>query len=73
MDNGIRLSAPPCGLKKGRRSKFRLGSRVRQETPEEGQKTYPVKRFEDNNKDEDNIPKTLNEKIIYIYMYIWLE
>ena len=42
------------GLNKGRGSKFHVESRVRQETPEE--------RYEYNNKDEDNSPKTLNEK-----------
>ena len=41
-------------------SKFREGSQVRQ-TPEEGWRTYRPKRF-GNNKDEDNTPKTLNDK-----------
>ena len=41
------------GFNKGRRSKFREGSRVRQ-TAEEGRIN--------NNKDEDNSPKTLNDK-----------
>ena len=36
-------------------------SRVRQ-TPEEGQRTYRPKRCGNNNKDEDNSPKTLNDK-----------
>ena len=31
-------------------------------TPEEGWRTYGLKRCENNNKDEDNIPKTLNDK-----------
>ena len=42
-------------------SKFREGSRVRQ-TPEKGRKTYRPKRCGNNNKDEDNSPKTLNDK-----------
>ena len=46
---------------KGRSSKFREGSRVRQ-TPEEGRRTYRPKRYGNNNKDEDNGPKTLNDK-----------
>ena len=35
--------------------------RVRQ-TPEEGRRTYQPKRCGNNNKDEDNSPKTLNDK-----------
>ena len=46
---------------KGRSSKFREGSRV-QQTSEEGRKTYRPKRCGNNNKDEDNSPKTLNDK-----------
>ena len=46
---------------KGRSSKFRKGSRVRQ-TPEEGRRTCRPKRCGNNNKDEDNSPKTLNDK-----------
>ena len=34
---------------------------VRQ-TPEEGRRTYRPKRCGNNNKDEDNSPKTLNDK-----------
>ena len=41
--------------------KFREGSRVRQ-TPEEGRRIYQPKRCGNNNKDEDNSPKTLNDK-----------
>ena len=37
------------------------GSRVRQ-TPEVGRRTYRPKRWVNNNKDEDNSPKTLNDK-----------
>ena len=42
-------------------SKFRIGSRVRQ-TPEEGWRTCQPRRCGNNNKDEDNSPKTLNGK-----------
>ena len=49
------------GFNKGRSSKFREGSRVRQ-TPEEGWGTYRAKLCGNNNKDEDNSPKTLNDK-----------
>ena len=38
MASGIR-TGDPCGFNKGRSSKFREGSRVRQ-TPEEGRRTY---------------------------------
>ena len=51
----------PCRFNKGRSSKFRVGSRVRQ-TPEESRRTYQPKRCGNNNKDEDNSPKTLNDK-----------
>ena len=60
MANGIR-TGDPCGFNKGRSSKFREGSRVRQ-TPEEGRKTYRPKRYGNNNKDVDNSPKNLNDK-----------
>ena len=39
--------------------KFCVDSRVQQQTPEEGQITYQLKR--EYNKDEDNSPKTLND------------
>ena len=39
-----------------------MGSRVWQETPTEGQRTYRPKHCEYNNKDADNCPKTLNNK-----------
>ena len=42
-------------------SKFRECFRVRQ-TPEEGRRTYRPKCWGNNNKDEDNSPKTLNDK-----------
>ena len=61
MANGIR-TGNLRGFNKGRISKFREGSRIRQ-TPEEGRRTYRLKRY--GNKDEGNSPKTLND-IIYI-------
>ena len=60
MSNGIR-TGNPRGFKKGRSSKFPQDSRV-QQTPEDGQKTYWLKRCGNNNEDEDNSPKTLNDK-----------
>ena len=60
MANGIR-TGDPRGFNKGRSSKFRVGCRVRQ-TPEEGRRTYRLKRCGNNNKDVDNNPKTLNDK-----------
>ena len=40
---------------------FRAGSRIRQ-TPEEGGRIYQLKRYEYNNNDKDNNPKTLKDK-----------
>ena len=60
MANGIR-TGDPRGFNKGRSSKFREGSRVRQ-TPEEGRRTHWPKHGENNNKDEDNSLKNLNDK-----------
>ena len=60
MANGIR-TGDPHGFNKGRSSMFRDGSRVRQ-TPEEGRRTYRLKRSGNNNKDEYNSLKTLNDK-----------
>ena len=60
MVDGIR-TGDPRGFNKGRILKFRVGSRVRQ-TPEEGRRTYRPKRCGISNKDEDNSPKTLNDK-----------
>ena len=60
MANGIRTD-DPLGFNKGCNSKFREGSRVRP-IPEEGRKTYRPKRCGNNSKDEDNSPKTLNDK-----------
>ena len=50
-----------AAVNKGRSSKFHEGSQIRQ-TPEEGRRTYRPKRSRNNNKDEDNNPKTLNDK-----------
>ena len=61
MVNRIKASNPG-GLNKGCGLKVCVGSRVRQETPEEGQGTYLWKRSGYDNKDEGNSPKTLNEK-----------
>ena len=60
MANGFR-TGDPRGFNKGRSSKFRAGFQVRQ-TPEEGWRTYRPKRRGNNNKDEDNSPKTLHDK-----------
>ena len=60
MVNRIR-TGDPRGLNKGRSSKLCVGSRVPQ-TPEEGRRTYRPKRCGNNNKDEDNSPKTLKDK-----------
>ena len=62
MANGIG-TGDLRGFNKGRSSKFRKGSRVRQ-TPEEGRRTYRPKRCvnNNNNKDEDNSPETLNDE-----------
>ena len=58
MANGIR-TGDPRGSNKGRNSRFREGSRV-QQTPEDGRRIYRPKRCGNNNKDENNSPKTLN-------------
>ena len=60
MVNRIR-TGDPRGFNKGRSLKFRVGSRVRP-TPEEYRRTYRPKRCGDNYKDEDNSPKTFNNK-----------
>ena len=51
-------ATPP--LNKRRSLKFRVGSQV-QQTPEEDWRTYQPKRC-GNNQEEDNSPKTLNDK-----------
>ena len=72
MANGIR-TGDPRGFNKGRSSKFREGSRVRQ-IPEEIRMTYRPKRCRNNNKDEDNSPKTLYDKneISHEKTWTWL-
>ena len=62
---------------------FRVGSRVRQETPEEDRRTYRPKRCEYNNNEEDNKPKTMNDKntnhsipdrrhdLVVVNKYVW--
>ena len=60
MANGIRIG-DPRRFNKECSSKFHEGSRVRQ-TPEEGWRTYQPKCCGNNNKDEDNNPKTLNDE-----------
>ena len=60
MLNGIK-TGDPRGFNKGRSLKFSIGSWVRQ-TPEECQRTYRPKHHGNNNKHEDNSPKTLNDK-----------
>ena len=67
MANGIR-TGDPRGSNKGRSSKFRERSRVRQ-TPEEGRRTYRPKRCGNKNKDQDNSPKTLNDKKKHKYLF----
>ena len=54
MVNRIRASDGPCGLNKGRSSKFRF----RQENVKKGRGTHWPKRY----KDENNNLKTLNDK-----------
>ena len=61
MVNGFRPSETR-GLNGRRASKSHLGSRVQQETSEEGWSIYRPKRYEYKNKDEDNSPKTMNDK-----------
>ena len=48
-------------LNKGCGSKFHVGSRV-QQAPEENWRTHQLKHCEYKHKDEDNSPKTLNDK-----------
>ena len=51
MANGIRTGDPVDSIKD-----------VVRQTPEEGQRTYQLKRCGNNNKDEDYSLKTLNDK-----------
>ena len=66
--SGLNLQPPDdCVLRilRNRYNRYAMrpaeGSRVRQ-TPEEGRRTYRPKRGRNNNKDEDNNPKTFNDK-----------
>ena len=69
MAYGIR-KGDPRGFNKGRSSKFREGSRVRQ-TPKEGRRICRPKRCGNNNKDDYNSPKTLSDKNILIVICIF--
>ena len=40
------------------------------QTPEEGRSTYRLKRCGNNNKDEDNSPKTLNDRLVWFLCLI---
>ena len=60
MADGIR-NGDPRGFNKGRSSKSRKGFRFPQ-APEESRRTYRPKRCGNNNTDEDNSPKTPNDK-----------
>ena len=59
-------ATPPRGFNKGRSSKFREGSRVRQL-----RRTCRPKRCGNNNKHEDNSPKTLNDKKTAVTFYTY--
>ena len=61
MVTGIRASEHR-ELNKGRGWKFHVVSQVQLETPEEGRRTHRPKRYQYNNKDVDNGPKTLKNK-----------
>ena len=43
---------------------LRVGFRIRQETPKEGQRMHRPKRCKYNNRNEDNSSNTLNDKLI---------
>ena len=59
MVNRFGLSTP-CGSYKGFSWRFCVDFRVRHESPEEGQRSYPPKRCDYNNKDEINSLTILN-------------
>ena len=59
MVSGMRTGYPRK-LNKGLGSKFRGGSRLRQEIPEEGRRAHRPKHCTDNNGDEDNSPNNPN-------------
>ena len=73
MANGIR-TVDPCEFNKGRSSKFCDGFWV-QQTPEVSWRTYWPKHGGNNNKGEDNSPKTLNDnntnkKFFYFFTFL---
>ena len=68
MINGIRASELRW-LNKGDGSKFRVGSWVQQETPEEGRGRYRSNRCEYNKKDEDNSPKNLKYNFFKLFSF----
>ena len=55
-------ASEPSGLNKGSGLKFLVGSRTQQETPQEGWRIHQSEHCEYNNKNENNNPKTLNDK-----------
>ena len=68
MANGIRTD-DPRGFNKGRSSKFREGSRVRQ-TPEEGRRTYRPKFYEITIKMKTIVRKPLMIIIMFCYLIV---
>ena len=56
---GSRVRKEGSQVRKGV-SRIREDSRIRQEIPEEGRRTYRPKHCVDNNKDEDNSPNNPN-------------
>ena len=66
MVNGIRAS-DICGLNKGCSLKLRVGSRFRQETPEEDRWTNRPKRCEYKNNNKDNCQDNLWESYVSNY------
>ena len=68
MIYGIR-TIYPRGSNKGFNLKFSVGSRVRHNIHDEGQKAYRPKRCEYNNEDKDNCPNILCDKKKYKIMF----
>ena len=70
----VGILVDPRGLNEGRSSKFRV-----RQTPEKGRRTYRPKHYgnNNNNKDEDNSPKTLNDnneiESNYKRMFSWVK
>ena len=73
MFNRIKASTHPRGLNKGLSSRFCVGTRLRHETLEEGQRIYRPKRCEYNNKDEVRSPNILsdNKPEVGLCLVIW--